>query len=277
MFRGPENALQPDYKHLPVGYHGRFSSVVVSRTAIKRPSDQILPPGHTTAVLSPSKKLDIELELAAFICKENQMGYAIPISKAKEYILGAVLMKDWSARDIQAWEYVPLGSFLAKSFATTISPWIVLSCTLESFRTTDIAPGNRKSLLPYLQEDEAENAIDINMSVYITTRNGNTSTICKSSSKDLLYTFPRILAHHSINGCPMKTGDLLGSGTISGQTRQSLSSLLEQSLNGKEPIKLENGDERTFLEAGDEITIRKVCRWDGGNVGSGNCVGKIVS
>jgi fumarylacetoacetase len=189
MFRDPENALQPDYKHLPVGYHGRFSSVVVSRTPIKHPSGQILPPGHTTVVLSPSKKLDIELELAAFICKENQMGCAIPISEAKEYILEVVLMNDWYARDIQAWEYVPLGSFLAKSFATTISPWIVLSCTLEPFQTTGIASGNRKSLLPHLQEDEAENAIDTDLSVYITTRNGNISTICKSSPKDSLYSF----------------------------------------------------------------------------------------
>jgi fumarylacetoacetase len=153
MFRGSENALQPNYKHLPVGYHGRCSSVVVSGTPIKRPSGQIPPPGHTTPVLSPSKKLDIELELEAFICKENQIGSAIPIAEAKEYIFGVVLMNVWSARDIQAWEYVPLGPFLAKGFATTISPWIVLSCALEPFRTTGMAPENHKSLLPYLQED----------------------------------------------------------------------------------------------------------------------------
>jgi fumarylacetoacetase len=204
------------------------------------------------------------------------MGSAIPISEAKECIFEVVLMNDSSARDIQAWEYVPLGPFLAKSFATTISPWIVLSCALEPFQTTVMAPENRKSLLPYLQEEEAENAIDIDLSVYITTPNGNTSTICKSNSKDLLCSFPQILAHHSINGCPMKTSDL-GSGTISGQTGESLDSFLEQSLNGKEPIKLKNGEERTFLEDGDEITIRGVCRRDGGNVGFGNCVGKIVS
>jgi fumarylacetoacetase len=167
------------------------------------------------------------------------MGSAIPISEAKECIFEVVLMNDSSARDIQAWEYVPLGPFLAKSFATTISPWIVLSCALEPFQTTVMAPENRKSLLPYLQEEEAEKATDIDLSVYITTPNGNTSTICESNSKDLLYSFPQILAHHSINKCPIKTSDL-GSGTISGQTRESLGSFLEQNLNGKEPIKLEN-------------------------------------
>lgn len=277
MFRGPENALQPNYTHLPVGYHGRASSIVISGTPIKRPSGQILLPGSRTPIFSPCTKLDIELEMAAFVCKENHIGSTIPVNDAREYIFGLVLMNDWSARDIQAWEYVPLGPFLSKSFATTISPWIVLSQALEPFLTVGIAPGDRSSLLPYLQEDKANNVYDIDLSVSILTPKGNTKTITSTNAKNLLYSYPQMLAHHSVNGCPMRVGDLLGSGTISGESKESFGSLLEQSQNGKEAIAIGPGEERFFLENGDEVTMRGTCGQRGYYVGFGDCVGKIVA
>jgi fumarylacetoacetase len=277
MFRGVDNALQPNYTHLPVGYHGRSSSVVVSGTPIKRPSGQILLPGNKMPIFSACRKLDIELEMGAFVCKENQMGTPINIANAKEYIFGLVLMNDWSARDIQAWEYVPLGPFLSKNFGTTISPWIILSCALEPFLDVGLAPGNRDELLPYLREDRAANAYNIELTVELTTKTGTTTIITKTNAKNLLYSYPQMLAHHSVSGCPMRVGDLLGTGTISGETRESLGSLLEQSLNGKEAIALNGGEERMFLEDGDEVTIRGVCVGQKGSyVGFGECSGRIV-
>jgi fumarylacetoacetase len=185
MFHGPENALQPNYTHLPVGYHGRASSIVISGSQIKRPKGQILVPGSKAPIFSPCKKMDIELELAAFICKENQIGFAIPVNEANEYVFGLVLMNDWSGRDIQAWEYVPLGPFLSKSFATTISPWIVLSCALEPYLTVGIEPGDRSSLLPNFQEKKADNVYDIDLSVSILTPKGNPKTMTQVNAKNL--------------------------------------------------------------------------------------------
>ncbi len=214
--------------------------------------------------------------MGAFICKENAMGTSIPVNKAKEYIFGLVLLNDWSARDIQAWEYVPLGPFLSKNFGTTVSPWVVLTCALEPFLDVGLAPGNREELLPYLRENCAANVYNIELEVDLTTKAGNTTTITKTNAKQLLYSYSQMVAHHSVGGCPMKVGDLLGSGTISGETRESLGSLLEQSLNGKEAIKLNGGEERMFLEDGDEITIRGVCVGEKGSyVGFGVCSGKI--
>lgn len=278
LFRGPDNALQPNYKHLPVGYHGRASSVITSGTAIHRPNGQVLAnPAATPKVptFSPCKRLDIELELAAFVCKPNELGKPVPIDQAEDHVFGLVLMNDWSARDIQAWEYVPLGPFNAKNFATTITPWVVLVDALEPFRTAGLEAGNRDSILPYLREKQANNAYDIDLSVEITNKGGQPTSISKTNAKNLLYSFPQMLTHHTITGCNMNSGDLLGSGTISGTEEKTQGSILEQT-GGKNPIKLTDGSERVFLEDGDSVTLRGMAGKEGGYVGFGDCEGTIL-
>ncbi|KAL4908974.1 Fumarylacetoacetase [Aspergillus multicolor] len=278
LFRGPDNALQPNYKHLPVAYHGRASSVVPSGTPIHRPQGQILTnPAANPKVpeFSPCKKLDIELELAFFVSTPNDLGHPVHIDNAEDHIFGVVLMNDWSARDIQAWEYVPLGPFNAKNFGTTITPWVVLVDALEPFRTTGLEPGNRDSLLPYLREKRADTAYDIPLEVEVTNAGGKPTVISHSNAKNLLYSFPQMLAHHTITGCNLNTGDLLGSGTISGKENQTEGSFLEQT-NGKNPIKLADGSERLFLEDGDTVTLRGKAGMEGNYVGFGDCVGTIV-
>jgi len=278
LFRGPDNALQPNYTHLPVGYHGRASSIVVSGTPITRPNGQILEnPAATPKVpiFSPCKRLDIELELGAFLCKGNAMGKNVPISEAAEHIFGFVLLNDWSARDIQAWEYVPLGPFLSKNFGSTISPWVVLTDALEPFRTTGLE--NDTGLLPYLQEKEVKNVYDIRLQVDITPEGQQTTNVLNSNGRNLLFSFPQMLAHHSIGGCPMAVGDLLGSGTISGTDAGTEGSFLELSKGGKEIIKLNGGVERKFLQDGDTITLYGVSGdEETGLVGFGECSGKIL-
>ncbi|KAF1943221.1 Fumarylacetoacetase [Clathrospora elynae] len=277
IFRGPQNALQPNYKHLPVGYHGRASSVVPSGTPIRRPNGQILldlTAENKIPTFSPCKKLDIELELGAFVCGSNEQGVPIPIEKAEENLFGVVLMNDWSARDIQAWEYVPLGPFNAKNFGTTISTWVVLADALEPFKTKGLE--NDAEVLPYLKEKSEKTVYNINLQVEIKTSSGNTTTVSNVNAQNLLWSFPQMLAHHTITGCPFQPGDLLGSGTISGNSPAEYGSFLEQSDNGKNAIALEGGEKRTFLEDGDEITIRGVCGADeGALVGFGECVGRI--
>ncbi|KAE8354515.1 hypothetical protein BDV28DRAFT_147056 [Aspergillus coremiiformis] len=278
LFRGPENALQPNYKHLPVAYHSRASSVVASGTPIHRPNGQIL--ANPTAnpkipTFSPCRKLDMELELAAFVSKPNELGRPVSINDAEDHIFGLVLMNDWSARDIQAWEYIPLGPFNAKNFATTITPWVVLLDALEPFRTTGLEPGDRDSLLPYLREKRAANVYDIPLEVEITNAGGKPTLVTKSNAKNLLYSFPQMLAHHTITGCNMNPGDLLGSGTISGTEPGSQGSLLEQT-NGKNPLKLADGSDRMFLEDGDTIILRGKAGTEGNYVGFGDCAGTIL-
>ncbi|OMP88351.1 Fumarylacetoacetase [Diplodia seriata] len=277
LFRGASNALQPNYKHLPVGYHGRASSVVVSGTPIVRPSGQILtnPTAEVkTPVFSPCRRLDIELELGAFVCRKTKLGEPIPIDEAEQSLFGVVLMNDWSARDIQAWEYVPLGPFNSKNFGTTISAWVVLADALEPFLTKGLESDTE--VLPYLKEKKAENVYDIKLQVDLKTSSGNTNTISKTTARNLLFSFPQMLAHHSITGCPFNVGDLLGSGTISGKEVNERGSLLEQNENAKTAIKLAGGEERKFLEDGDEITITGVCGGDeDALVGFGECVGRI--
>ncbi|KAL2861506.1 hypothetical protein BJX68DRAFT_222715 [Aspergillus pseudodeflectus] len=278
LFRGPDNALQPNYKHLPVAYHGRASSVVPSGTPIHRPQGQILAnpaADPKVPIFSPCKRLDIELELAFFVSQPNELGKPVHINNAEDHIFGVVLMNDWSARDIQAWEYVPLGPFNAKNFGTTITPWVVLIDALEPFRTTGIEPGNRDSLLPYLREKRAENAYDIPLEVEVTNAGGKPTVISHSNAKNLLYSFPQMLAHHTITGCNLNTGDLLGSGTISGKDKQTEGSFLEQT-NGKTPIKLADGSERFFLEDGDTVILRGAAGTEGNYVGFGDCVGTIL-
>ncbi|KAE8160129.1 hypothetical protein BDV40DRAFT_271231 [Aspergillus tamarii] len=278
LFRGPENALQPNYKHLPVAYHSRASSVVPSGTPIHRPNGQILANPAATPKLptfSPCKRLDIELELAAFVSKPNDLGKPVNINEAEDHIFGLVLMNDWSARDIQAWEYIPLGPFNAKNFATTITPWVVLLDALEPFRATGLEPGDRDSLLPYLREKRSANVYDIPLEVEITNAGGKPTIISNSNAKNLLYSFPQMLAHHTITGCNMNPGDLLGSGTISGTEPKTQGSLLEQT-NGKNPLKLADGSERLFLEDGDTIVLRGKAGTEGNYVGFGDCAGTIL-
>jgi fumarylacetoacetase len=278
LFRGPDNALQPNYKHLPVAYHGRASSVVPSGTPLHRPQGQILAnPAANPKVptFSPCKKLDIELELACFISKPNDLGRPVPIDEAEDHIFGLVLMNDWSARDIQAWEYVPLGPFNAKNFGTTITPWVVLIDALEPFRAPGLEPANRESLLPYLREKRAEGAYEIPLDVEVTNAGGQPTVISNSNARNLLYSFPQMVAHHTITGCNLRTGDLLGSGTISGTEPKTEGSFLEQT-NGKTPLKLADGSERMFLEDGDTVILRGMAGTEGNYVGFGDCVGTIL-
>jgi fumarylacetoacetase len=293
MFRGAENALQPNYNHLPVGYHGRASSIVVSGTPIRRPNGQVMLAEGKPPSWSTTRKLDIELEIGAFVCKKNKMGDQIPIAEAEEYLFGLVLLNDWSARDIQAWEYVPLGPFNGKNFATSISPWVVLMDALEPFRTRGIP--NETDLLPYLRESKAENVYDITLEVDLTSKCsyqprgdvtndiahlGTTKTITRTSSKHLMWSFPQMLAHHAVGGCPMNVGDLLGSGTISGTEKGQMGSMLEQCENGKTNIEIDgrdnNHERRKFLCDGDRIAIRGFAAGPSGiRVGFGECVGRI--
>ncbi|KAK4186394.1 hypothetical protein QBC35DRAFT_501463 [Podospora australis] len=279
MFRGPENALQPNYMHLPVGYHGRASSIVVSGTPIHRPVGQILldPKAEPKVpVTGPTRKLDIELELGCFIARGNRMGEAIDVKEAEEYIFGYVLLNDWSARDIQTWEYVPLGPFNGKNFASTISPWVVLADALEPFRAKGIE--NTTELQEYLKEGREEGVFDIRLEVDLTTAEGDTTTIGRTSSKHLLWSFPQMIAHHTLGGCPMRPGDLLGSGTISGPGGiGERGSLLEMNEAGKREVLLCGMDARTFLKDGDTVTLRGSCGTDGARVGFGACTGRIFS
>ncbi|KAI9782941.1 MAG: hypothetical protein M1839_004416 [Geoglossum umbratile] len=276
MFRGPANALQPNYSHLPVGYHGRASSVVVSGTPIRRPWGQILEnldADPKVPIFAKSRKLDLELELGAFVCRASQMGEPIPIAEAENYLFGCVLVNDWSARDVQAWEYIPLGPFGSKNFGTTISAWVVLADALEPFLSRGLE--NKVELQTYLREARKENIYDIKLEVDLTTRSG-TTTIARTSSINLLWSFPQMLAHHSITGCPMQVGDLLASGTISGTEPGTQGCLLEQSRAGREALRLQGGEERRFLEDGDTVTIRGVCGDDENSlVGFGECRGRI--
>lgn len=277
MFRGPQNALQPNYTHLPVGYHGRASSVVVSGTKIKRPWGQILQDPTAdpkVPILSPCKKLDFELEMGAFLCKANEMGQPVNIKDAEDYIFGYVLLNDWSARDIQAWEYVPLGPFTSKSFATTISPWVVLADAMEPFMCEGLK--NDTDLLPYLTESRKESMLDIDLEVVLQDSYGHSTTLTRTNSNKLLFSFPQMLVHHTITGCPMRIGDLLGSGTISGAGPRAQGSMLEQCLNGKTKIILNGNSERTFLETGDIVTMTGYAgKTEDSVVGFGECSGRI--
>ncbi|XP_040825404.1 fumarylacetoacetase isoform X2 [Ochotona curzoniae] len=274
MFRGKENALMPNWLHLPVGYHGRASSVVVSGTPIRRPTGQMRPDNTQPPVFGASKLLDIELEMAFFVGPGNRLGEPIPISKAHEHIFGMVLMNDWSARDIQQWEYVPLGPFLGKSFGTTISPWVVPMDALLPFAVPN--PEQDPKPLPYLCHDRPY-TFDINLSVAL-KGNGmsQATTICRSNFKHMYWTMLQQLTHHSVNGCNLRPGDLLASGTISSSEPGSFGSLLELTWRGTKPIELGQGHTRTFLLDGDEVILTGYCQGDGYRVGFGQCSGKVL-
>lgn len=277
LFRGKDNALQPNYKHLPVGYHGRASSVMVSGQPVQRPNGQILPaPGAKNPIYSACKKLDMEVELAAFVCGGNEIGCPISIAEASRHIFGYVLMNDWSARDIQAWEYVPLGPFNSKNFATTISPWVVLAGALEPFRIANMRrQDDDTAVLPYLRED-GDTGFDIDIKVELKTSTGR-HEISRTNASNLLYSFNQMIAHHTSTGCNMRSGDLLGSGTISGDSVGSFGSFLEITQNGKVPIALGNDSSRTFLEDRDELIMTGVAGGENGYVGFGECRGKVVA
>lgn len=277
MFRGPENALHPNYKHLPVGYHGRASSIVVSGTPIRRPNGQFLenPSAESKKpVFAPIRKLDYELELAAFVCKANKQGEPVSVDTAEENLFGLVMMNDWSARDVQSWEYIPLGPFNSKNFGTTVSAWVVLMDALEPFKVQGIE--NDQDVLPYLKQNEKNTVYDIKFQIDLKTKSGDSSTIATSNGRHLLWSFPQMVAHHTSTGCNLQPGDLLGSGTISGTGPSERGCLLEQTENGKNHVKLSGGEERTFLMDGDEITFTGVCGTDDeALVGFGQCTGRI--
>lgn len=273
MFRGAENALMPNWLHMPIAYHGRSSSIVVSGTNLHRPWGQILPPGTDTPIFSPTKQLDFELEVAFITRQGKPLGQPIKAEEAEDYIFGLVLFNDWSARDIQKWEYQPLGPFLGKNFGSTISPWIVTLEALEPFRCE--GPSPEKPLLPYL-ETTGQKTFDIHLEVSITPGNGKTTTVCRSNFKHLYWNMSQQLAHHTVNGCNIQAGDMMASGTISGPTPDSFGSMLELAWKGTKPIKLEDGSERIFLHDGDTVTIRGYCERDGLYIGFGEATSTIL-
>ncbi len=274
MFRPNGDPLLPNWRHIPVGYHGRASSIVISGTDLKRPNGQTLPPNAEKPVYGPSKRMDIELEMGLIIGKTTSLGEQVSVEDAEDYIFGKVIFNDWSARDIQKWEYVPLGPFLGKNFGSTISPWIVTMEALAPFRCESVEQD--PEVLPYLQYQGNKN-YDIKLEVGLTPQGDEESIICKSNFKYMYWNMAQQLAHHTVNGCNINVGDMMASGTISGKEKGSYGSMLELSWSGKEPIALKNGKSRTFIEDGDTLTLRAHCEKDGIRVGFGECVGKIIS
>lgn len=273
MFRDPENALLPNWLHIPVGYHGRSSTIVPSGKNIRRPNGQTLPADATEPVFGPSKLVDFELEMAFITTDANVLGEPVSVDEAEDYIFGMVLFNDWSARDIQKWEYVPLGPFLAKNFASTISPWIVTMDALQPFKTD--SPEQSPIPLKYLQQKN-KHTFDINLEVALQPEDSIETVISKSNFKYMYWTMAQQLAHHTINGCRVNSGDLMGSGTISGPTPDSYGSMLELSWGGKNPIKLNDGTERKFILDNDTIIMRGYCKNEYVRIGFGECVGKIL-
>lgn len=273
MFRDPKNALLPNWKHLPVGYHGRASSIVVSGTSVKRPRGQVKPPDAERPSFTATRKLDFELEVAFITCGATELGHAIHTAEAEQYIAGLVLFNDWSARDIQQWEYVPLGPFLAKNFASTISPWIVTLDALEPFRVK--GPEQDPSVLPYLAF-EGERNFDIILEVLLKPNHAEPATVCRSNFKYMYWNMCQQLAHHTVNGCNIEVGDMYASGTISGPSPGSYGSLLELSWNGQKPLTMPDGTSRTFIEDGDTIIMKGHAEKDGVRIGFGECSGKVL-
>ncbi len=274
MFRDPENALLPNWRHIPVGYHGRASSIVVSGTDIRRPKGQTLPAGADQPVYGPSSLLDFELEMAFVVGKGNELGTPIPTGRAEEHIFGLMLFNDWSARDIQKWEYVPLGPFLGKSFASTVSPWIVTLEALEPFRVA--GPKQEPAVLPYLQIDGKHN-FDIDLEVAIQTDGGAVKTVCRSNFKYMYWSMCQQLAHHTVNGCNLGVGDMCASGTISGPTPDSYGSMLEISWRGTKPVAMPDGSERKFIHDGDSVLMQAHAEREGVRIGFGEVSGKVLA
>lgn len=273
MFRGAENALPPNWLHLPIGYNGRASTVVVSGTEIRRPWGQIKTHDADTPRFAPTEKLDIELEMGAIVGASTEMGQPVSVADADAMIFGYVVLNDWSARDIQAWEYQPLGPFQAKAFATSISPWIVTAAALAPFRCN--TPPRDQELLPHLH-DTGPMLFDIDLAVMIAPEGYGVQVIARTNYNQMYYSAAQQLAHHASCGCAMNTGDLLGSGTISGPEKDQRGSLLELSWGGEDPITLSEGQTRSFAQDGDTLTLTGHAQGDGYRVGFGTCVGKIL-
>ena len=272
MFRGAENALTPNWLHIPIGYNGRASSVVVSGTDVRRPWGQLKGPDFDAPIFAPSRRFDIELEVGAIVGQGSEHGYPVTVAEADAMIFGYVILNDWSARDIQAWEYQPLGPFQAKATATTISPWIVMKAALEPFRTA--TPPREVPLLPYLQEP-GPMLYNIALEVGLTPEGGAETVISRTNYAEMYYSAAQQLTHHTTSGCAMNVGDLLGSGTISGAAKDSRGSLLELSWGGKEPFAITGGS-RSFIEDNDTLTLRGAALGDGYRIGFGACTGKVI-
>lgn len=274
MFRGKENALNPNWLHLPVGYHGRASSVVLGGGGVFRPSGQTFPDGAPGPVFGPSRQLDFELEVGFFCGPGNRLGEPIPVSEAQRHIFGFVLVNDWSARDIQKWEYVPLGPFLSKNFLTSISPWVVTAAALAPFRVD--LPAQDPEPLGYLRMDPPS-GLDIELEVSLqSSAMGAPAVIARSNARHLYWSPAQQVAHHTITGCNLRPGDLLASGTISGPAPESRGSLLELAWRGAEPLALPGGESRVFLEDGDHLTIRGWCAGEGYRIGFGEVSGTVL-
>ena len=271
MFRGAENALPANWLSIPIGYNGRASSIVLSGTPIRRPWGQVKPPGSEVPDFAPSSRFDLELELGAIVGQASDG--PLTVDEADANIFGYVLLNDWSARDIQAWEYRPLGPFQSKATATSIGPWIVTKAALEPFRVH--TPPRDRELLPYLKDTEAM-LYDIDLTVSLTPQGGAPSDIATANYADMYYSSAQQLAHHTSSGCPMRVGDLLGSGTISGEDPQARGSMLELTWGGDRPITLDDGKERRFIEDGDTVTLSGACRGDGFQIGFGTCSGQLL-
>ncbi len=285
LFR-PDNPLLPNYKYVPIGYHGRASTVCISGTPVRRPLGQTMPPGQEVPSFGPSKRLDYELELGIWIGQGNEMGDSIAIADAQQHIAGYCLLNDWSARDVQAWEYQPLGPFLAKNFGTTVSPWVVTAEALEPFRVAQPArPEGDPQPLPYLLDDadQANGAFDIQLEVLILTATMREQGLAPhrlalSNTQNMYWTVAQMVAHHSVGGCKLQAGDLFGSGTLSGPEPEAFGSLLESTFGGKQAIILPSGEQRTFLEDGDEVILRARCQREGyPAIGFGECRGVLLA
>jgi fumarylacetoacetase len=284
MFR-PDEPLLPNYKYVPIGYHGRASSIVVSGTPVRRPAGQLKPDDAMEPVFAPSRRLDYELEVGAWVGRGNALGAPIALGDAEAHLVGLSLVNDWSARDIQQWEYQPLGPFLAKSFATSVSPWVVTLDALEPFRVPAFArPAGDPDPLPYLDSpaNRAGGGIDVRLEVRLSSARMRADrtppvVLSRSSLRHLYWTFAQLLAHHASNGCNLRPGDLLASGTVSGPTRDSRGCLLELTWRGSEPLTLPTGEIRRFLEDGDEVTLHGACEKTGAaRIGFGTCRGTVV-
>ncbi len=273
MFRGKDNALMPNWKHLPVGYHGRSSSIIVSGEDIHRPLGQMKPQDADAPVFGPTKLLDFELEMAFITTDGKPLGERISSGEAEDYIFGMVLFNDWSARDIQAWEYVPLGPFLGKNFASSVSPWVITLDALEPFRTE--GPSQDPKPLAYLQT-EGKRTFDIKLEAFLQPENGEENKLCESNFKHLYWNISQQLAHHTVNGCNIHAGDMMASGTISGPTEDSYGSMLELTWRGAKPISLKDGSERKFIEDGDSLIMRGYCQNGQVRIGFGEVRAKVL-
>lgn len=274
MFRDPANALLPNWKHIPIGYHGRASSIIVSGTNFHRPKGQTKGPNDESPKFGPTQQLDFELEMGFIVGKETALGDSVTTDKADEYIFGMVVFNDWSARDIQSWEYVPLGPFLAKNFASSVSPWVVTLEALEPFRTEGYV--QEPKVLPYL-EYKGNNNIDINLKVFIQDEKQDETLISTSNYKYMYWNMNQQLAHHTVNGCNIKVGDLYASGTISGKSEDSYGSMLELTWRGTKPLKMKDGTERKFINDNDTVIMRGYCEKNGVRVGFGEVKGKVLA